>query len=344
MVIDANLYWFDETVFDDEKLLNQFINEIPKQYGMNGYVKTNDGLKQIVIEKPKGSQNLNYLQGEYTLEKIIHDMDQAGVDKAILKMPGCSEWMSLDMCRRFNKGMYEYAKQSHGRLIPLAVVPPIASYDVFEELDRCFDEYGFTGVQLSAHYGNKYLDDEIYSDFFEKLNSLNATVYVHHTPIPVDYSSLLDYDNLRRSYGRCVDQMVAVSREIFSDFFDRYPNLKFVHSMLGGGFFAFYNMMMPHGSKNDTVARFQTDVTAVKNRLANHIYFEMSHSQPWGQKQLECAIDVLGSEHVIWGSSYPVRKEWLLQGADFVNQLNMSNEDKNNVLCQTAQKVYHIKD
>lgn len=343
MLVDTNLYWFDEHIFADEALLDQFLHELPKQYGLCGYVKTQEnGLKQIVIEKPMGCQNLNYMQGEYRLEKQLQDLDAAGVDKAVMKVPGCAEWMSLAMCKRFNDGMYAAWKQSKGRLIPLAVVPPNGSKAVMEELDRCFHELGFQGVQIAAHYGNTYLDDEMYAPLFEKLNTLEASVYVHHTPIPVDAASFLDYDNLRRSYGRCVDQGIAICRELFSGFFDRYPKLTFVHSMLGGGFFAIYDMMLPHSSKKETVARFHTDVSNVRKHLKENIFFEMSHSQPWGKRQLECAIDVLGSDHVLWGSSYPVRSEWLLEGTAFVKELNISEADKALVLGENARRIYKI--
>lgn len=343
MIIDANMYWFDENIFTDEKLLNQFIEEVKQIDHYNAYAKVNsDNRVQIVIEKPYGKQNLNYLQGEYKLETQLADMDQANVDKAILKMPGCAEWMSLDMCKRFNNGMDEYARASNGRLIPLGVVPPVASKEVFDEIDRCFNELGFKGMQLAAHYDDKYLDDESFSEFFDKLNEYNATVYIHHTPVPVDYNSLLDYDNLRRSYGRCVDQVTAIGREIFSDFFDKHPNLKFVHSMLGGGFFTIYDMMLPHVSSDETVSRFNTNVSLVRKHLKENIYFEMSHSQPWGKRQLECAIEVLGSDRVIWGTSYPVRKEWLLQGVQFVQALDIAKDDKNLVLGENALLVYHI--
>ncbi|MCD7886068.1 MAG: amidohydrolase, partial [Clostridiales bacterium] len=69
MIIDANLYWFPERVFEDEKALNTFLSEIPRNYGTNGYLKVNDnGTRQIVIEKPTGYQSLNYVQGDYKLE------------------------------------------------------------------------------------------------------------------------------------------------------------------------------------------------------------------------------------------------------------------------------------
>jgi hypothetical protein len=148
---------------------------------------------------------------------------------------------------------------------------------------------------------------------------------------------------VRRSYGRCVDQGLAVGREVFSDFFVKYPNIKMVHSMLGGGFFAIANMMFPQQSKNkEEVSRFQSDGGQIKERFQEHIYFEMSHAQPWGKNQLECAVKVLGADHIIWGTSYPVRKEWLTGGPEFVKQLDISEEEKELILQKNAERIYHV--
>ena len=68
-VIDANLYWFPEELFTNEELAERFLAEIPVEYGVKGSLKQNPetGVKQYVIEKPRGSENLNYVQGDYVL-------------------------------------------------------------------------------------------------------------------------------------------------------------------------------------------------------------------------------------------------------------------------------------
>ena len=75
-VIDANLYWFPEKLFTDESLAEKFLSEIPGEYGIKGSLKTNPntGLKQYVIEKPAGCENLNYVQGDYVLETQLADL------------------------------------------------------------------------------------------------------------------------------------------------------------------------------------------------------------------------------------------------------------------------------
>ncbi|TCL61255.1 hypothetical protein EDD76_101353 [Kineothrix alysoides] len=347
MIIDANMYWFPEELFDDEELMKQFLDEIPGEYGWYGYseeIAEKNGLKQIVLEKPKGFQNLNYAQHDYILENQLNDLDIAGVEKAVLKVPCCQEWMGLSMSRYFNDKMYEHAKKSNGRLIPLAIVPPYPTQENIDELVRCHDKLHINALQMSAHYGDVYLDDERFGLFFEKVNELDMTVYIHHTPVPVEYNSFYEFNNVRRSYGRCVDQGLAISRELFSGFFVKYPNIKFVHSMLGGGFFAISNMLFPKKTKTETVNRFETDNEKVEEQFKNNIYFEMSHAQPWGKVQLECAIKILGADHVIFGTSYPVRREWLLGGVEFVNNLDISEFEKGLVLGKNAQKLYKIEE
>jgi predicted TIM-barrel fold metal-dependent hydrolase len=345
MTIDANMYWFPEEWFQDDSKMELFLSDVPTAYGWHGYVKeTEDHRKQVVLEKPKGCPNLNYVQGDYVLEKQLADMDQAGVDKAVLKAPGCHEWLSLPLCRMFNDGMRAHAERSKGRLIPLAVVPPAGGREQLRELERCKRELGMNAVQLCAHYGERYLDDERFAAFFEALNELKMTAYVHHTPVPVEYACFSEYNNLRRSYGRCVDQGIAVGRELFSGFFDKYPHVRMVHSMLGGGFFAIANMMFPPKPQNpDAALRFDSGKGDSYRRFKENMYFEMSHAQPWGKAQLECAIAVLGADHVLFGTSYPVRKEWLFGGPDFIARLSISEEEKELILGKNAIGLYHIE-
>ena len=344
MVVDANMYWIPESLFTSEEVLARFVAEAPQDENTRVYLKEGDGVRQVIVEKPAGYEALNYAQGDYVLESMLADMDEAGVDVAVLKVPGANEWMSLETCRFFNDGMADYALRSGGRMVPLAVIPALDfTAGAAAEIDRCMGELGFAGVQLCSHYGDKYLDDPVFAPLFESLDRHGATVYVHHVPVPVDCSSIVSYNNLRRSYGRVQDQVTAVGRELFSDLFVRYPHIRMVHSMLGGAFFAVSEMLLPKPSKRaDAVQRFQTDNGELANRLSEHIFFEMSHAQPWGKAQLACAIEVLGADHVVFGTSYPVRREWLLDGPGAVHELGLSASDEELVLGGNARRLYRI--
>ncbi len=136
--------------------------------------------------------------------------------------------------------------------------------------------------------------------------------------------------------------MTAVARELYSGMFSEYPDVKLVHSMLGGAFFAIAPMMMPHTSAAEKVNRFANNNTHVAQQLRDNIFFEMSHAQPWGKAQLECAVKAAGADHIIFGSSYPVKREWLLEGPEFVRQLDISPEDMELILHGNAERLYRL--
>lgn len=344
MIIDANMHWLPQTLFEEKSLRDSFVNAVPRAYGEYARLSTIPGAQtqQIIIEKPKGYENLNYAENQYDVHTQIRDMDSAGVDKALLRIPCFQEWLDLETCKLVNDRLAEHIKQHPGRFLALAVVPPWGTKGCLDEVDRCIQGLGFSGVQLAAHYGKLYLDEEEFNPYFEKLNNLGIPVVVHHTPLPVDYNSLIKYTNLRRQYGRCVDQATAVGRELFSGMFDKFPNLKLIHSMLGGGFFAYANMLAPRkAGVKEELERFDV-ADKVREHLSRNIFFDMSGALQWGKLQLECAVKVLGADHILYGSSYPLRREWFMKGIDFVKGLDIGEEEKSLLLGGNAVRLFNI--
>lgn len=346
MIIDSNVHWLPEDLFTDEKLLNAFVNSVPCAYGETARVDCIPGsqTRQIIIEKPKGYENLNYAENQYNIKDQLKDMDEAGVEKALLRIPCFQEWLDLELCKRVNDGLAAHVKKAPDRFVALAVVPPWGTPGCIAEMERCVNELGFHGVQLAAHYGTLYLDEDEFKPYFKRLNELKVPVVVHHTPLPVAYTSIYKYTNLRRQYGRCVDQGTAVGRELFSGMFGEFPDLKLTHSMLGGGFFAYETLMLPQRSgAKEEMERFDMELDAMRGYLKNNLFFDMSGALWWGKYQLECAIKTLGADHILFGSSYPVRRELMLKGVEFVKKLDIADSEKDLVLGGNAARIFNIK-
>lgn len=51
---------------------------------------------------------------------------------------------------------------------------------------------------------------------------------------------------------------------------------------------------------------------------------------------------MLGADHVVFGTSYPVRREWLLDGPDAVRDLGLAAFDEELILGGNAQRLYRI--
>ena len=345
-VVDINIHHLPEDLFTNPKILNGFLDSAPRGFGEIARVATMDnGKKQLILEKPKGYPNLNYVEGDYSAESKLAAMDDAGVDYGIMRVPVWQEWLDLETCKAVNDNAFDIVKRSNGRLFATACVPPWGGKENIYEVERCVKEYGAVGVQLACHYGELYLDDEVFEPYLKVLNELNVPVIVHHTPLPVEWKSIIDYTNFRREYGRIMDQGIAVGRELFSGMFEKFPNLRFVHTMLGGNFFANTALLTPHKS-NKTEAMTRLDSGGgdkIKGYLENNIFFDLTHPHSWGKAQIECALKVNGADHYLFGSSFPVFYGWMSQGVEFVRDtIEISDADRDLVLAGNAIRLFNL--
>ncbi|NTV89126.1 MAG: amidohydrolase [Clostridiales bacterium] len=346
MIIDINVHHLPSELFTDEKIKDSFLSTAPRGYDWVPYIEPlPNGKDQLVLERPKGYPVLNYVDGDYTLEAKLQAMDDAGVDKALIRVPVWQEWLRLDACKLINDEAAEMSKKSNGRIMANACLPPWGGKENLYELERCLKDLGMVGVQLACHYGQLYLDDPVFKPFLKVLNDLEVPVIVHHTPLPVYPGSILDFTNLRREYGRIIDQGTAVGREIFSGMFEEFPNLKFIHTMLGGNWFAQQTLLTPHKSiKKEAMERLDSSGgDRILKYLKNNIYYDMTHPHSWGKSQVECAIEVCGADHLLFGSSFPVFYGWMSQSLEFVKGLDITKEEFELITSGNAIRLFNLK-
>lgn len=345
MIIDVNMHHLPEDLFTNEETLNGFLSTAPRGYGEIAYMgETPNGQRQIIVEKPKGYQNLNYVEGDYNLEMKLKAMDEAGVDIGLLRVPVWQEWLRLETCKVVNDNAADMCKRSNGRLFANACVPPWGGKENIYELERCIKELGMVGVQLACHYGQLYLDDEAFKPYLKAINTLGVPVIVHHTPGPVYWQPLYEHTILRREMGRIMDQSIAVGRELLSGMFDEFPNLKFIHTMFGGNWFSYYNLMTPPvPKKKEAMLRVDSsDNDRLLGYLRNNLYFDTTHPASWGKKQVECAIEVCGADHILFSSSFPVFYNWMADGVEFMKGLDITEEQRELVMSGNAIRLFNL--
>jgi predicted TIM-barrel fold metal-dependent hydrolase len=344
-VVDINIHHLPEDLFTNPKILNGFLNSAPRGFGEIARVETMEsGKKHLILEKPAGHQNLNYVEGDYSAEAKLAAMDDAGVDYGIMRVPVWQEWLDLETSKAVNDNAADIVKRSDGRLFFTACVPPWGGKENIDELKRCLD-LGAVGVQLACHYGQLYLDDPVFEPYLQEIEKLGVPVIAHHTPLPVEWRSVVDYTNLRREFGRIVDQATAVGRELFSGMFERMPGLRMIHTMMGGNWFANTDLLTPHGSnKKEALVRLDpTGGKQIQSYLEQNIYFDMTHPHSWGKTQVEAAIKVNGADHYMFGSSFPVFYGWMSQGVSFMkNEVELSDADRELVMSGNAKRLFNL--
>jgi hypothetical protein len=78
VIIDINMHHLPKDLFSNEQIMNGFLISVPREFGEIAYLGTvESGKKQLILEKPEGYQNLNYVDGGYSLEAKLKAMDDA---------------------------------------------------------------------------------------------------------------------------------------------------------------------------------------------------------------------------------------------------------------------------
>jgi uncharacterized protein len=163
------------------------------------------------------------LQGWAAPERMIEDMDAAGVDKVFLM----GEYRRThEACEARNDRGLEIMRRYPDRVIPFAVVQPKAGQAAIDELKRCVDA-GMAGAGELGAYGQGYrLDDPDFLRMVEACIRLDVPLNLHCN------------EEVGRYYpGKATTPLVH-----YYELAVRYPELKLVLAHWGGGLL-FYELM-----------------------------------------------------------------------------------------------------
>lgn len=128
---------------------------------------------ELRVQKPESIE-------DGSIERLIHDMDEAGIDKAVI-LPIDFEFLCTGgsfTFRDFNDLAGAYAKQYPKRIVAFAGIDPRRGAAAVAELRRCVEEMGFRGLKLWTVTGF-FPDDRSYYPLYEAAARYGINVLVH---------------------------------------------------------------------------------------------------------------------------------------------------------------------
>jgi predicted TIM-barrel fold metal-dependent hydrolase len=230
----------------------------------------NDALVDRVHELPVGPV--------YTAEDLLSDMDEAGVDEAVL--------VGFPICRWEDNGYTIQAVEAHDRLSGIGLVDPFAE-DAADQLEALLSTDGVFGVRLGPLFPREdrwnedptpestWLRDAIDERaFWERARSRDATIQllVHHTQL---------------------DQV--------ADLVETYPDLTYVIDHLARA----DPSLAPDGQELAPLWELAGEhgvfvkVSAVAFLSEEEFPYRDVHAH------LRHGLDTVGREGLLWGSDYP---------------------------------------
>ncbi|MFX0057520.1 MAG: amidohydrolase family protein [Candidatus Hodarchaeota archaeon] len=298
MIIDAHChFWLKDLISDD---LIQVLKAIAKQYRFD---------LDLILN---GSA-----------ERLIEEMNEAGIDKTILlSVDGDLHFESKVTYQEYNDILAKNLKEYPDRLIGFAGIDPRRGKSAIQELERCVD-LGFSGVKLWPLTGF-YPDDLKFYPFYERVQELEAVILCHTGLGPS--KTYLKY--CRPAY---VDT-IAVD----------FPEIKFIMAHMGD---PWTNEAIAVATKNPNV---YIDISAWEPvfKIAPFSFF-----QTIIQAKMSCGIN-----KILFGTDWPLftpilsLKDWvegikkmkLSPPLKLMGLSEFTDEEKNKILGENTAKILGI--
>ncbi|MFH1082064.1 MAG: amidohydrolase family protein [Pseudomonadota bacterium] len=256
--------------------------------------------RQILVQR--GNRVVTITPPMNNIDKRLEDMDQARFDMEILTLsiPSVDIFpveTAETLARVVNDEFSEICNEHPNRFMAFATLPFIDPGRAVKELERCIQELGLKGACIGSNINGMGLDNELLYPFYERMSHYDLPIHIHPRT-PQDKETYKDY-RLGPMIGFEMDLCVAVIRLIMGGVMDRFPDLKFIVSHLGGA--------IPYLAERiqncyEAYPECQENISGPAKEYLKRLYYDtVSFFEP----ALMCAHALVGAEHLVLGSDYP---------------------------------------
>ncbi len=276
----------------------------------------------------------------YVVDIRLKAMERMGVERQVLSV---SPFMTLyvldaglnkELSASINDSLSGLAEKYPGQFSCMAQVPLQDPAAAAAELDRAVKN-GHIGVQIAANVAGGNLDDPALDVFWEKAVSLDLPIFIHPQGQAASPERLQDY-YLRNFIGNPLDTTIAVSSLIFGGVLDRFPDIKFYLSHVGG-FVPWIRGRWQHGYGE----REEPKVHGAKDpeQYFDKFYYDtIIHNADC----LEFAVKTLGADRIVYGTDYPADMGNHQPAGDIPGLSRLPAADQEKILSGNAKKLYKL--
>jgi 6-methylsalicylate decarboxylase len=173
----------------------------------------------------------------WTVAKVLEDMDQAGVATAITSLAPPGVWNGDDaaartLARKCNDEAARLVADHKGRFGMFVNLPMPDVQGTLREIEYGLDTLKADGVCMFTSYGDKWLGDPLFNPVFDELNRRNAVVYTHPKSANCCKNVLPNISDSEIEYG--TDTTRAITQYVFGGTARRCPNVRMIFSHAGG--------------------------------------------------------------------------------------------------------------
>ena len=328
MSVDVHAHIFTDGL--SKKVPSRFAAQCPQ-------IRYVDGVPVIFVYNMKVAERA--LEGHFSIDKRLRDMDTTGVHTQLLSIVPTTYCYSLEIdaakaiCRAQNDELAKIVNEHPGRFYGLAEVPLQDAEAAAEELERAVQVNGMVGVQIGANINGMNLDEPSLLPFFRVAEKLGAPIFIHPDNVPA--LDRIPRYNLRNFIGNPLDTTIAATSLIFGGVLERFPNLKVVLAH-GSGFVPYQRGRFARGFKVKEETRLR--ISRPPDDYISRMYFDtVIHFEP----ALRYMVETCGARRVVMGSDYPAAMGDP-EPVQFVTTSRLKEEEKKLILSENARELFRL--
>jgi aminocarboxymuconate-semialdehyde decarboxylase len=233
-----------------------------------------------------------------------------------------------------NDAYAKIIKERGPRFNALATLPlndPAASV---AELSRAMTKLGFPGAMVFSNINGVALADPRFDPVWAEANKLHAVIHIHPTD-PLGVEAMKDYW-LMPLVGFLFDTTLAAAKLVFAGVPERYPNIKWVLSHLGGAI-PYLAERLDRGFEAFPDCR--ADISRKPSEYLRHFYYDTVNFDPMA---VRLAVDFAGAGQVLAGSDYPHQIGSIPKMKQSLAALKVSEKERAQILGENAKKLYRL--
>lgn len=242
----------------------------------------------------------------------IATMDADGVDMQVLSLtaPGVQKFdadKGLALARLANDRLADAIKAYPTRYAGLASVPVQAPAAAVKELDRAVTKLGLKGLIINSHTNGEYLDNPKYWPILEAAAALDVPLYIHPREPSPSIEETIMIPGFTVGWGYAVETGTHALRLIVAGVFDRYPKLRIILGHLGETIpFLLARMDGRYGFEVRAVGAKPLAKLPSEYFLDHFVVTTSGMNFP---APVRAAIDILGTDRVLFAADYPLEDE-----------------------------------
>jgi aminocarboxymuconate-semialdehyde decarboxylase len=231
----------------------------------------------------------------------LREMDEQGIDVAVLSVniPGV-DWFPVadgpSVAREVNDELADLVARHPDRFVALATLPMQAPDAAAAELERA-TAAGFRGAMIYSNVAGRPLDDQALRVVFDAAARLEAPIFIHPT-FPLT-AATVDAYALIPTLGFMFDTTTAAVRLVLDGLYERHPDFRLI--------LAHAASLLPQlaGRIDYEAERHANGRGSLSVNPSEHLRLLFTESVCAWPPALRSTIELVGPEHVMFGSDYP---------------------------------------